>query len=248
MDRVIVWFSCGAASAIALQLALEKYPRESYEVVPVYCNTSLDEHPSNALFMKAVEEWLGVQVSIIASEKYKSVEDVFEARRYMSGIKGAPCTVEMKKIPRFKFERPDDIQIFGLTADEGERIQTFNGNNPDLRLDWILMDNFVTKQDCYNRLQVNHIELPVLYSLGFKNNNCIGCVKATSPAYWDNVRRQFPDVFQRRAEQSRRFGVRLTQVKGKRIFLDDLPFSDFSRYKQEDISCGPECGSQERLF
>jgi len=88
MDRVIVWFSCGAASAIALQLALEKYPRENYDVVPVYCNTSLDEHPSNALFMKAVEEWLGVQVTIIASEKYKSVEDVFEARRYMAGIKG----------------------------------------------------------------------------------------------------------------------------------------------------------------
>ena len=216
--------------------------------MPVYCNTSLDEHPSNALFMKAVEGWLGVQVTIIGSEKYKSVEDVFEARRYMAGIKGAPCTVEMKKIPRFKFERPDDIQIFGLTADEGQRIQTFRGNNPDLRLDWILRDNFVTKQDCYNRLHVNNIELPVLYSLGFKNNNCIGCVKATSPAYWDNVRSRFPDVFQRRAEQSRRFGVRLTRVKGVRIFLDALPVADFSRYKQEDISCGPECGSQERLF
>jgi hypothetical protein len=84
-----------------------------------------------------------------------------------------------------------------------------------------------------------------MYSLGYRNNNCIGCVKATSPAYWAKIKRDFPEVFAKRAAQSREIGCRLTRVKGKRIFLDELPEGDFGRYKTEDISCGPECAGEK---
>lgn len=106
---------------------------------------------------------------------------------------------------------------------------------------WVLRDAGVTKKECYRRLLLAGIRLPKLYEQGYRNNNCIGCVKATSPGYWNKVKIDYPEVFERRARQSRQLGVRLTRVKNKRIFLDQLPPDAKGRFKMEDISCGPEC-------
>jgi hypothetical protein len=157
----------------------------------------------------------------------------------MAGIKGARCTVEMKKVPRFAFQLSDDLHMFGLTYDEGKRIARFEANNPELALRWVLREELLTKEGCYDMIRGAGIELPVMYSLGFKNNNCIGCVKATSAAYWDRVRRNFPEDFARRAAQSRSIGVRLARYKGERMFLDELPGADTA--PEEDIECGPIC-------
>lgn len=236
--RVVAWFSCGAASAVAAKTALEMFPGR---VTVVYCDTMSAEHPDNARFFADVEKWLGVSILKIKSDKFASVDDVFEKRRYMSGREGAVCTVQMKKVPRFNFQKADDIHVFGFTADEKKRIRDFEKNNIDMDLRWVLAERNITKKDCYAALSMAGITLPAMYLLGYRNNNCIGCVKATSPAYWAKIRRDFPDVFAKRSAQSRDIGCRLTRVKGKRIFLDELPDGDFGRYKAEDISCGPEC-------
>jgi hypothetical protein len=238
----VVWFSCGAASACAAKLAPQG-------ASVVYCDTSSDEHPDNPRFLHDVETWIGRPVEIIRSEKYTSIDDVFERTRYMSGIKGARCTVEMKKVPRFEFQRADDIHVFGLTADEPKRIADLERNNPELHLSWVLRDAGMTKQKCYEMVAAAGIALPVMYSLGFKNNNCIGCVKATSPAYWNRVRTHFPDRFAKRAERSREIGVRLVRWKGERIFLDELPndIGAFPRQYEEDIECGPVCQTSMEL-
>lgn len=246
LPRVIAWFSCGAASAVAAKMAIEKYGPLGHEVEVVYCDTSANEHPDNIRFSVDVSMWVGRPITLIGSEKYKTIEDVFEARKYISGPAGAPCTTELKKVPRFKYQRADDIHIFGLTADEPERIKRFSDNNPDMRLDWILRDKWITKQDCLSKIVAAGIDLPILYSLGYKNNNCIGCVKASSPNYWALVRRTFPDIFKRRAEQSREIGCRLVKVGTGRIFLDELPEDDFSQMEMDDISCGPECRGEQQ--
>jgi hypothetical protein len=80
-----------------------------------------------------------------------------------------------------------------------------------------------------------------MYKLGFKNNNCIGCVKATSPAYWSHVRKHFPEVFERRARVSREIGAKLVRIDGKRVFLDEMPDGRYGQVT-ENISCGPQCG------
>lgn len=238
MSRVVVWFSCGAASAVAAKLATEKY---GDRCTIVYCDTMVTEHPDNARFFKDVERWVGLPITVITSEQYATVDDVFTRTRYMAGINGARCTVEMKKIPRFKFQRPDDLHIFGLTADEYPRILRFVEDHPDLDLEWVLLDNDMSKEDCLTKIADAGIDLPVMYGLGYRNNNCLGCVKATSARYWNMIRRDFPDVFARRAAQSRALGVRLTRYKGKRIFLDELPI-DYMAGGLENISCGPDCG------
>ncbi len=237
--RVICWFSCGAASACAAKLALEKYG--SSRLIVVYCDTMATEHPDNARFYQDVTTWLGIPIIKLRSKKYATIDDVFEKERYMSGINGARCTTEMKKLPRLDFQRPDDIHIFGLCADEKKRIKQFEDNNLELTIDWILRDQKVDKSDCYKTLALANVKLPEMYLLGFANNNCLGCVKATSAVYWDQIRYFFPDVFAKRAQQSRELGVRLVRYHGERIFIDELPAVITDLRKEKDIECSLVC-------
>ena len=70
------------------------------------------------------------------------------------------------------------------------------------------------------------IRPPLTYALGFPNANCLPCVKATSPAYWALVRKEFPDKFARMVKLSRELDVRLTRINDVRIFIDEIP-ADF---------------------
>lgn len=237
MTRVITWFSCGAASAVASKIAIELY---GDIVLPVYCNTMINEHSDNQRFFNEVESWLGKKITIITSTYASTVEQVWDKRQYMSGPQGAPCTVELKKKPRFDFQLPDDVHVFGFTVDEWKRAQRLQKTNPELMFAWPLMAKCYTKDDCKDILTKARIKLPIMYTLGYKNNNCIGCVKASSPKYWNKIRQDFPEIFDRRCEQSRRIGCRLVILKGKRIFLDELP-KDIFTDRKEDLSCGPEC-------
>lgn len=240
MSRIVVWFSCGAASAVAAKKTIEKYGLDAVTVV--YCDTSANEHPDNGRFFNDVQSWIGKDITRLKSTEATTIEEVFEKRRYMSGPYGAPCTVALKKQPRFAFQRADDINIFGFTADEAKRITKFRQRNPELYMEWILQDQHITKRDCLRTLQQARIAIPVLYRQGYKNNNCIGCVKATSAKYWNMIRRDYPEVFEHRAQQSRDIGARLTRFEGNRIFLDELPENYMGNGKLENISCGPDCG------
>lgn len=222
------------------KLALERY---GSAVEVVYCDTSKDEHIDNARFSADVERWLGIKIKSL-SGRFKSVDDVFAYHRYMSGIAGAKCTVEMKKKPRFDYQRIDDLQMFGLASDEMTRIRNFVANNPELNLEWPLVDAGLTRQDCHGIMANAGIAPPMMYRLGFKNNNCIGCVKAQSPAYWNLVRRHFPEKFKERADRSRELGCKLVRLKGVRILLDELP-SDSEEQIKEDLTCGPQCSSTQ---
>lgn len=232
--RLIVWFSCGAASAVALKMLAHMNP------IAVYCDLSNDENKDNARFLLDVEKWTGIKILTIRSKKFQNCEQVWEERQYMSGPMGAPCTVEMKKVPRFDFQRADDTHVFGYTIDEMERLSDFESANIDMNLAWPLVQAKMTKDDCLQLITGGGIAVPVMYRLGFKNNNCIGCVKSTSVRYWNRIRKYFPEVFQRRCEQSRRIGCRLVRYKGVRIFLDELP-PDADDNIEEDLSCGPHC-------
>ena len=239
--KVIAWFSCGASSAVAAKRAVE-HPPDGRTVEIVYCNTLSTEHPDNKRFLSQCTIWFQQPIRVISSEDFQTVDEVFEKTGYMSGVKGARCTTEMKKIPRLKFASPDDIHVFGFTSNEGKRIREFESRNPDMRLRWMLRDLGITKADCLQELMVVPIRLPTMYLLGYRNNNCLGCVKSSSPGYWSKIRKDFPDVFKRRCEQSRKLGVRLVEIHHhERIFLDELPDQEFP-YKGENISCGPECG------
>lgn len=220
--RTLIWWSTGAASAITARLMLEQDP----DAVIVRCETN-NEDPDNYRFEADVVQWLGKPVTLLQSAKYKSVWDVFQKRRYMSGPAGAPCTGEMKVIPRLEFQRPTDIHIFGYTADRDdvERFGRLQETYFELRLRAPLIEQGITKAATLSLVEKVGIRLPQSYSMGFPNANCLGtgCVKATSPAYWALYRREFPENFARTATYSREIGCRLTRLSGRRAFIDEIP-------------------------
>ena len=219
---IVSWFSCGDASAVATKLALAKYG----EVTVARCVVP-EEHPDNDRFAADCARWFGVPILALRSTEYASCEDVWTRRRYMSGPTGAVCTVEMKKAVRHAFEREHRpaSQVFGYTAEEADRAERFRQQNPDVHLLTPLIEAGLSKQDCHAIVDRAGLTIPMMYRLGFNNANCIGCVQAQAPSYWNRVRRHFPEVFERRAALSRELGV--TLVKGtagdrERMFLDEL--------------------------
>ena len=219
--RTLVWFSCGVASAVAGKLmAQERRP----SVEHVYCETG-SEHPDNERFLRDYESWCGATVRRLRSEKYADTWALWEGERYLSGINGAPCTRELKVRPRLRYERPDDIHVFGYTADAADvaRAEALREHYPRLTVETPLIDRGIKKEACLSVVLDAGILLPALYILGFPNNNCIPCVKATSPAYWALVRLHFPEIFARMAALSRELGVRLCRINGERCFIDEIP-------------------------
>lgn len=240
---IAVWFSCGAASAVAAKLTVARYG--GFADIRILNNPVAEEDEDNRRFLFDVERWIGVRIETVLNPAWPdaSAEAVWEKRRGMSFPNGAPCTVELKKRARQAWEAENhaDWHVLGFTADERKRHDRFVLGERENVLP-VLIDAGITKADCYRILQDAGLRLPRIYSLGYPNANCIGCVKATSATYWNHVRAMHPDVFARRAEQSRRFGVRLARHKGERVFLDELPADAKGRpLKGMDFECGIFC-------
>ena len=241
MGRVLIWFSCGAASAIAAKVALEKYQDRECEI----CYTDPGaEHEDNRRFMSDIEKALGVKVRLMKSEKYNDIYEVFTRVKYIVGVAGAPCTKEMKRKVREQYQRGDDHHVFGYTKGEEMRSWRFGCQNPGVSYESPLIGGGYSKQDCFSELKRMGVKLPAMYLMGYKNNNCIGCVKGQS-GYWNKIRRDFPDTFQKTAKLERELNAAINKryEKGKRIrvFLDELD-SSAGRYEAEPaIPCGAVC-------
>lgn len=240
--KIAVWVSCGAASAVA---AVETVLRYGPENVRLLNNPIVEEDEDNQRFITDLSTLIGLPIERVVSKKYpdQSCVEVWDDRNYMSGLLGAPCTMILKKHARQEWEasNPVDWHVLGFTVDEKARHDRFVLTERTNVLP-VLIDLGITKDDCFDRLRQWGLDLPRVYYWGYPNANCIGCVKASSPTYWNHVRRQNPDVFEARSEQSRRLGVRLVKYRGKRLFLDELPEDAKGRpMKTMNLECGIFC-------
>lgn len=246
MSRIVSWFSCGATSAVATHLTLEKYKGKKIEII--YTDTG-SEHPDNHRFLKDCEKWFGQEIKILKSDKYKDIWDVFEKTRYLVGVGGARCTTELKKKLRFQYQKPDDLQIFGFDKSEQKRFDRFKKNNFDVNIEAPLIERGISKSECLGFLENQGIEIPFMYKLGYKNANCVPCVKGQQ-GYWNKIRKDFPDVFDRMAKVERKLNVAINKSYAgdgtrKRVFLDELN-QNAGRYDEEiSIECGVLCDMQE---
>jgi len=222
-DLIAVWFSCGAASAVAAKLTLERYG--DLCDVRVLNNPIAEEDADNVRFMGRVQAWLGIAIESVRNSKYPnaSAEEVWDRRGGMSFPHGAPCTYHLKKEARQQWEAINKPawHVLGFGAEEQERHRMFTLTERANVLP-ILIEAKMTRQDCFEYIVNAGIKPPRVYGMGYPNANCIGCVKATSPTYWNHVRKAHPEVFARRAEQSRRLGAKLVRVNNQRIYLDEL--------------------------
>jgi hypothetical protein len=100
-----------------------------------------------------------------------------------------------------------------------------------------LIEHRLKKQDCLKKLKAVCIEIPMMYKLGYHNNNCIGCFKAGA-GYWNKIRVDFPDVFNEVAEVEVETKHTILKKDGKQLYLRDLP-PHAGYHTDLDI---PECG------
>ena len=250
--RIICWFSCGAASAVAAKLVLQSNDeRKADREIIIARNWLKEEHPDNDRMQADCERWLGQKIIHVTNEKYNgSVMAVQLGVKAIRFKEGAPCTRILKKEMRQAFQRPGDIHVFGLHVGEDHRIDEFLDDEPDVRVWLPLVELGYTKSMCHQALQDAGIEQAAMYKMGYKNNNCIGCVKG-GMGYWNKIRRDFPTVFAHQAIIERMLGTTVLREEGpltadgKRttlpLYLDDLD-PNRGNYKTEpSIKCGIIC-------
>jgi hypothetical protein len=241
--RIVCWFSCGAASAVATKIAISQL-QEGQELIIVYTEV-VEEHPDNKRFLADCEQWFGRKIQILRNEKYEgSIFNVFIKSKYIVGVAGAPCTKFLKKEVRQKFEQINDRQVFGYTAEEQHRLDRFIDANNNVDIWTPLIDKGLGKEDCLAMLKNANIELPAMYKLGYHNNNCIGCVKGGA-GYWNKIRVDFPEHYDRMAKLERLIGASITKSKGQRVYLDELPKDAGDYPKEPNIECSIFCHMAE---
>jgi|JI9StandDraft_1071089.scaffolds.fasta_scaffold239069_2 3'-phosphoadenosine 5'-phosphosulfate sulfotransferase (PAPS reductase)/FAD synthetase len=241
MSRRLVWISAGAASAVAAKLDIAHHP--GAERVFAYTDPG-SEHPDNERFLTDLETWLQASIERLASTKYADTWDVWAKRRYLNGPTGALCTAELKKLPRYAFEQPDDVQVFGYTVEEQHRADRFREQNPEVTLCTPLIDAGLTKDDCLAMIDRAGIELPAMYRLGYRNNNCIGCPKG-GLGYWNKIRRDFPGVFDRMARLERDIGHTCSRDDDGAVWLDELDPERGNHADEPSFECSLLCAIAE---
>ncbi len=200
MNKIICWWSGGVTSAVACMIAIEMYGAENCRVI--FMDTH-NEHDDTYRFMKDCAIWYGLPIETISEigKDYESIQDVWRRHSSLNTAKGAVCSSRLKARLRQRWQNVNTYrhQVFGFEFERSE----FN------RAKAMLLDHEVTKpifpllmmgydkKKCFEILTAAGIEIPVMYKLGFANNNCFktGCVQA-GVGYWQKMKREFPDKFE----------------------------------------------------
>ena len=245
----VSWFSAGVSSAVATWMMRDKLDQI------IYCHID-DQHPDTMRFVKDCEQWFQKPIEILQSP-LKSVENACLQSAYVRAPHGAPCTKLLKRRVRAEWEAAHDWfcrfeYVWGLDAEEVKRAEGLRESMKEQVHHFPLITAGIRKEEAHGILSAAGIKRPAMYDLGYRNNNCVGCVKG-GMWYWNKIRRDFPDVFARRAKMERLIdgsclkGDRKDPTKpaspenSVRIYLDEL---DPNRGREEDevfAECGAAC-------
>ncbi|MCM1326945.1 MAG: hypothetical protein NC094_09000 [Bacteroidales bacterium] len=224
----VCWISAGVSSFIAGYLA-----KDVDEFIYIDIE---NQHPDSMRFIKDCEKALGKEIQILQSP-YKNKEAVIKQFRYINGVAGARCTEVLKKRPRKEWEyahRDYDVTyVWGFDIEEKHRADRLLESMPEFHHEFPLIDKMLSKSDVHGLFERTFdFPRPKMYDMGYKNNNCIGCVKG-GMGYWNKIRVDFPEVFKQMAKLEREVGH--SCING--VYLDEL---DPNRGHVED-EVMPDC-------
>lgn len=231
---VVSWFSSGVSSAVATKMAINDLGVD--EIIYTHID---DQHPDTMRFVKDCEEWFGKKITVIQSH-HKSVANACLSaggRGYINGPGGAACTRMLKRRVRREWELEHAhiglSYVWGIDCTESHRCERLRDSMPDQDHIFPLVEKSISKEHAHQILSASGIKRPAMYDLGYRNNNCIGCVKG-GMGYWNKIRRDFPEVFAARSAMERQIGA--TCIKG--VYLDEL---DQSAGREDGPVCD-DCG------
>lgn len=211
----VSYFSAGASSAVATKLVVDQIDRIMYTHIE-------DQHLDTLRFVNDCEAWFGKPVEIWKSP-LRTVEEACRRNKFIRSPKtGAVCTKHLKRLVRKKFEDENEGNlriVWGLDHDEQYRAVAIRDAMPNHEHLFPLIERKLTKKTVHQILKSSDIKRPAMYDLGYRNNNCIGCIKG-GMGYWNHIRVDFPEVFQSRAKMEREIGF---PILGNRYgWLDEL--------------------------
>ena len=232
----VCWISAGISSFIAGYLQRDTIDKFIYIDIE-------DQHPDSMRFIKDCEKALGKEIEILTSE-YGSVEN---AIRTAGCIKMpnhfTPCTGWLKKRVRKQWELEhadyEITYVWGFDIEEKHRADRTDETMIEYNHVYPLIEKMLSKADVHEMFyRLFDFPRPQMYDMGYKNNNCVGCVKG-GMGYWNNIRKDFPEVFKSRAKLERDIGASILKDSktGESIYLDEL---EPNRGKMQD-EVMPDC-------
>jgi hypothetical protein len=154
-------------------------------------------------------------------EKYGNIFDVWRKHKSLNTATGAICSTNLKRLVREKWEKVNTFkhQVFGFEFDKKEMNRALSmtmNHGKRVKAIYPLMFYAYDKKDCLKIIEDSGIEIPVMYKLGFQNNNCFstGCVQG-GVGYWQKMKVDFPDKFNVMADLEHE----LTELKGEPVTM-----------------------------
>jgi hypothetical protein len=217
----VCWFSAGVSSFISAYL-------ESKSLDKVIYIDIADQHDDSMRFVKDCEKALGREIEILRSP-YESVDNVIQTFQFINSRYGAKCTDILKKRVRKEWELDHqgvDLEyVWGYDCTEEHRATALIEAYPEHKHNFPLIDRTLNKADSHGICREIGVKRPIMYDLGYQNNNCRGCVKG-GMWYWNKIRVDFPEVFNLRAKRERQIEhTCLTEKKCNKtvpLYLDEL--------------------------
>lgn len=241
--KIICWWSGGITSAVACKTALDLF-REKNECRVIMIDTR-NEDEDTYRFKNDCEKWFGVKIEKLSAitEKpnysidcskdmyndytfvdiglnYENIQDVWTKHKSLNVATGAIFSTQLKRRVREKWQEENqyDYQVFGFEFDKKEinRGLSLHKNHPKAKGIFPLLMMGYDKDNCLKIVQDAGIEIPRMYKLGFRNNNCFktGCVQG-GVGYWQKMQRDFPDKFETMAEMEHK----LTYLRGEPVTM-----------------------------
>ena len=236
----VCWVSAGVSSFMAGWLAgdVDEW---------IYIDID-DQHEDSIRFIKDIEKAIGKEIKILKSKKYDTVQDCILAARAFRNIHNNfyPCTNWLKKRVRKEWEAEhkdyEITYVWGFDVEEKRRAERTVQSNPQTEHEFPLIDMGLRKVDVHGLFERTFdFKRPLMYDMGYPNNNCVGCVRG-GMGYWNRIRKDFPDVFQARAELERKIGNSIL----KECYLDELDPNRGNMNTEIFPECGIMCYLAER--
>jgi len=219
MKKIICWWSGGITSAAACKITIDLFGAENCRVVMI---DTYNEHPDTYRFKDDCENWYGIPIETITAigDKYDTIQDVWRKHVSLNVATGAICSTELKRRVRERWQKETDYeyQVFGFEFDKKEfnRALSLTKNHSLAKPIYPLLMMGYNKDDCIRLVEEAGITVPLMYRLGFRNNNCFktGCVQG-GVGYWQKMKRDFPDKFEAMADMEHE----LTNTKGRPVCM-----------------------------
>lgn len=219
MKDIVCWWSGGVTSAVACKKAIDLYGKERCIVIMI---DTKNEHHDTYRFLKDCEEWYGIPIDSITAigSKYESIQDVWRRSLSLNVATGAICSTNLKRRVREAWEKQNKFihQVFGFEFDSKEfkRAMGMAKNHPIAGAIFPLLMYGLDKKDCIKIINDAGIDVPLMYTMGFRNNNCFGtgCVQG-GIGYWKKMQLEFLDKFEAMAAMEHE----LTDKKGEPVTM-----------------------------